>query len=663
MVSKNKYFTSDVDFLIEEVCKMLLIPPKGKISEYAQENRVLPINTPFPGQWDNDKTPYTIEPMDCMGMDSPITQVAVMKGVQLGLTAAAENIIAYYIRYPAEQLMISATETLIENWATNRLDPTIDSCNLRHLIQAQTENKGSRRTGDKILIKEYTGGTLNMASAQSASSLRSDSKKVIILDEIDGAPAQLRTGEGNFVEVAKARTSAYGDRKKVFMFTTPTTEEKSLIKVYYEEGDQRKYMVPCPFCSELQELVFGDERTAYGIKPIYDETKTLLDAYYECKHCHESIYNHHKTEMLKSGEWKPTAKSLSPNIRSYHISSLYSPVGMYCWRELWEDYKKALTDPEGMRSFVTLRLGLPFKETGSKPKLEKIIDLKGGYHQKEVPEGVIYLVAGIDVQQGSKTDKNNPPRLEMEILGIGEGYRTWSIAYLRFEGEIFDPFAGAWEDFRQFVMDGGWEYFRKDGRKLDVKMGLVDSGDGNVTDIVYRFTAGWSGLFPCKGFNVLKKRKGETGKTDEMNDRNFIKNRYTKLDNDNLLYQVATNYYKTMLYNNLKIEKSFTGNVPAGFCSFPEEYNEKYFKMLTAEEKRSDGSFHCPSGTRNEGLDCRVYALCVSDIYLALYVQMLRDRAKEMGATKQQIEEIRSKTALERLKNEIYVQPTQLIEE
>jgi phage terminase large subunit GpA-like protein len=68
--------------------------------------------------------------------------------------------------------------------------------------------------------------------------------------------------------------------------------------------------------------------------------------------------------------------------------------------------------------------------------------------------------------------------------------------------------------------------------------------------------------------------------------------------------------------------------------------------MLTAEEKRSDGSFYCPSGRRNEALDLRVYNLAARDFFIDLKIQELRDTYQKRGATKAQLLEIRSPAVL-----------------
>jgi phage terminase large subunit GpA-like protein len=623
---------NDFEFLESENNKKPVIPPPNLISEYIDGFRIMPPGTPFPGPVDINKTAYVIEIMDCMAPSSPIREVDVMKGAQTGLTWTAENICAYWMdANPTEILYCSATDALLDKWARKRLEPLIDSIGMRNKISAQTENTKTRRTGDKTFSKEYVGGALDMASLQSAGSLRSDSKRVVLVDEVDGAPVQLRTGEGNFLDVLYARTNAWGERKKIFRYSTPTTFEASLIYQEYLLGDQRKYFIKCPHCGFEQILEFD------RLKPVYED-KLLISAYYDCLNdkCNTPIYNYHKTGILEGGRWKPTGVSTSKYRRSYHISSLYSPVGMLSWSELYQIYLNAQITPDGMRSFTNLYLGEPFKETGARPDREKVIELRGTYRSGEIQDGVLYLTTGIDVQRGSETNPDNPPRLEMEVLGIGFGYRTWGVEYKVFYGAINDPYSGAWEKLNQWAQDGGLQYKRSDGRVFSPAIIFVDSGDGPHIDTVYGFCARWVNTFPSKGFSILKKRSKEkkVDPGDEIGIHNFKRYRAAKTARaaDVLFYEISTNYYKTHIYNNLKIQRRPEEPQRPGFCNFPIDYSEKYFDMLTAEEKHTDGSFHS-HGRRNEALDCRVMAICAGDVFLDAKVMDAKAAAKVNGAS------------------------------
>lgn len=654
---RDRYINDDIDFLIDQIMLRPSKPPRAKISEYCEEKRILPPDTPFPGRWSNSKTPYAIEIMDNISPHSPVIRQAIMKGAQIGLTAAGENILAYWMdECPAPLMLISATDDLLEEWANKRLEPVIDSCGFRHKIKAQAENRKSRRSGDKALSKEFSGGFLLLASAQSPAKLRSNSIRVLIRDEIDGAPRELRTGEGNWLSVSAARTNAWGPRKKIMDFSTPTLYDTSAIYPAWEDGDRREYKVPCPFCGKHQTLKFNN------LVPDV-ENDYLVNCHYKCEHCGELISNYHKTKMLNNGFWKPTAKPRKQNYRSYWISSLYSPVGMLSWTELYQHYLDAQNDPEGMRSFTNLYLGLPYRETGSRPKVEKIIENRGSYKSGEVPNETLWITGGGDVQRGKKMyEKYNDsefekllcrlteegkdlwkcglPRIELEILGHSHGYRTYSIEYKIFFGSTMDPYAGAWEKLRVWMEETGLIYSRLDGSKIVCSLVFLDSGDGERTTAVYRFCEQYQGVIPIKGDQWDEIKKIEKG--DERKNSFFKPYRVEKIGESQNLVTIATNHYKTKIYDTINIPRISGEEQRKGFCEFPRDYPDYYFQMLTAEEKHVDGSFHA-GGRRNESLDNRVYALCAGDFLLDKWVYEGREALIKKGMPREQ-----SKTAYTR---------------
>jgi len=79
------------------------------------------------------------------------------------------------------------------------------------------------------------------------------------------------------------------------------------------------------------------------------------------------------------------------------------------------------------------------------------------------------------------------------------------------------------------------------------------------------------------------------------------------IPNELTLFSVGVTVIKDDFYANLGITEQ-----GANFCHFPDKpvYNDKYFKMLTAE-KRDDKGKYVKVRLRNEALDCRVYARVV----------------------------------------------------
>jgi phage terminase large subunit GpA-like protein len=643
-----KHLKRNLDFLRKLVLGIPTTLSIIPISRYAEENRILPMNTPFPGPWSNDRTPYSVEIMDNMGPLSTVQRTVVLKGAQIGLTAAGECVTCYYMdQVPAEILFISATEELLRKWVSKRLEPAMESCGITEKIRLN-QKKSSRRSGDRTFTKEFIGGTLDLASAQSPASLRADSKRVLVRDEIDGAPAHLRTGEGSYLAVSYARTLAWGDRKKILDFSTPTTYDDSEIYKAWKLGDRREFNVPCPHCGEFQPLKWDLENdTAWGIHADIVEGD-VKSVYYVCRGCEEPIYNHHKGFMLSRGYWVPTAKASEPHTQSYHISSLYSPLGMLTWEDVYQKYLSALDDPDGMRSFVNLYLGWPYKDTGTRPPIDHVIENRGGYKSREIPDDVLFLTMGVDVQRGSKRDKGNPARLEYEVCAHGSRFRTWSINYGRIVGEVNDPQAGAWKEFSDLMEKGDFIYQDKLGRSYSPSLIFIDSG--YLTSVVYQFTSTWVNTFPSKGFSALRKQKIEG--LDEAGPTNFKRYRSIKSGENTILYEVSTNFYKGHVYNNLKIDRvSGEGINKPGFCDFPIDYHLEYFEMLRAEEQLRDGSF-VDRGRRNEALDVRVLNLCACDVYLDLQILRMRESWKVAGVPKSELMQVNHQYILKYLEQQ-----------
>src|SRR5574344_2691490 len=150
----------------------------------------------------------------------------------------------------------------------------------------------------------------------SAAKLRTFSIRYLLLDEIDAYP-QSTEGEGDPVKLLMRRTDSFEAIRKVIGGSTPTIAQSSKIYALYQQGDQRKYFVPCPKCGEMQVLDW------HRLKWQTDDKGRLIynSVHYECCKCGASWKNTDKAYFLPRGEWRPTAESMRPNMRSYHISS------------------------------------------------------------------------------------------------------------------------------------------------------------------------------------------------------------------------------------------------------------------------------------------------------------------------------------------------------
>ena len=588
-------------------------------TEWAEKNRYLNSKiTGTSGNFSYKNAPYCREIADCFSKNSPVQQVAIMKGVQLGLTTSViENVIGYSIDTdPCPMMFVFPTDKDAENYKKLKIDNLIDFSNLRGKIIAGTENKNSRRTGDTQTLLEFVNGFLILASCRKGQDLRRTNVKKLFLDELDAFIDEIKN-EGSPIEIAVKRTDSYIEKgRKICYNSTPILAHKSKIFEYYQKGDCRKFFVPCPHCGGMQELVFyksdgglypdnkalkkGKTKTKpYGL--MFDVKECREGNYdsvrYKCMHCGSDFYDYHKRLIEQDGEWRATQKSKIPFYRSYHISALYSLTKP--WWNIVLDFLDAGKDPKKLQSFYNLDLGLPFEDRTGGVEYQTVHRLKDETLQNNVlPKGALFLTCAADIQRD---------RIECEIKAWGDRFRCWGISHRVFPGNTLDIYDPCWQEFSK-VVNENWG-----GKQIEI--GLVDSGDGELTDTVYNFCATYGDglILPLKGF-ISRARTREKYKIVELPGY------------DNLyLVEVYTDLYKNILARYLSQEEHIGDDYPDGWFTFAAGYSDEYFRQLTTERKvkltTPDGlvAVKWVQHGRNEAFDLNVYNLAAADIVIQRY--------------------------------------------
>lgn len=557
--------------------------PTLTVDEWADLNRILaPTASSEPGPWRTDRTPYLREPMQKLSVNDPCQEVVIMKGAQIGASEMGNNWIGYVVdSAPAPMMAVQPTDLMVKRMSKTRIDPMIEST---ETLRKKMGDGKSRDSSNTTQLKEFPGGALVLTGANSAVGLRMMPVRNLLLDEIDGYPADL-DGEGSPLELAKARTRTFS-RKKILYISTPTVDGKSAIQRMFLQTDQRYYFVPCPHCSGMQQLKWEQ------VKWDKEDPKKV---HYECVHCNAAIDERHKTTMLAAGEWRGTCpENVNPLKVGYHLNSLYSPLGWYSWQEAVHDFLMAQGDANALKVFVNTVLGEPWVEYGDSPEWETVYNKKEDYEKNSVNNFIHFITAGVDVQRD---------RLELEIVGWGKRRESWSIDYRTIMGDTDKD--DVWIELAA-VLNETW--VRPDKLILPMLMMAVDSGYNAQT--VYRFcrTAGPKRAIPVKG----QDRQATILSQPKYVDVNFQGKKIAGLQ----LWNIGVSLIKKELFGGLRLQMGDDQIPPPGYCHFP-EYNEDYFKGLTSEKlvykinKRGHGVHDWVkkrSHSRNEPLDCRVYA-------------------------------------------------------
>lgn len=556
------------------------------VSMWADKHRVLSRKAASEaGPWKTSRTPYLREVMDVLSITHPAKKVVFKKSAQVGATEASNNWLGYIVDHaPAPVMMVLPTVELAKRSSKLRLDTVIeDSPTIRSKI---AEAKG-RRKGNTVLQKDFPDGTLVLTGANSAVGLRSMPAKYSILDEVDGYPMDVE-GEGDPVALVLARSRTFS-RRKSFLISTPTIEGMSKISEEFKNSDQRFYHVPCPHCQKLQVLEFAQ---------LQWPTKEPEKAQYFCRHCGEGIGERYKTKMLEQGVW--IAANPGHEVVGFHISSLYSPVGWFSWTDIAKEYEEAKKDPTKMRTFINTVLGETWKDKGDAPPWRQLYLRRERYKIGTCPVGVLFLTCGVDVQRD---------RLEYEVVGWGRNFENWSIEYETLVGDTDRP--EVWKKLDEVIT----KTFKSDrGFEMPIQLTCIDSGFN--TQHVYNYCRRYpaSRVIPIKGRDDLALSVGRPKEVD-------IKANGKTIRRGIRLWPLGTSHLKAAVYSALNVEPPTDNEKPdPHYCHFP-EYDEEFFKQLTAEEvrmKKNTRGFTLQEWVktreRNEALDCRVYNRAAASI-------------------------------------------------
>lgn len=579
-----------INLVKESFWRGLRPDPFITVAEWADQYRRLPKEAAAEyGPWRTSRTPYLKEIMECLSVTSTVEEVSFMKGAQLGGTEVGNNFLAYAIDLGlGPTLAVSKTDLLAKRFAKQRLRPMLrDTPRLRSKVSEPSKRDGS----NTLLHISFDGGQLMLVNAEAAGGLRSMPIRNLFGDEVDSYPLDVE-GEGDPCDLAEARTRTFSSRK-VLWVSTPTDEATSRIAAKYRAGDMRKYFVPCPECDAYQVLEW--KQLDYNT----DEDGQLIggSTRYACTECGCLIEEWQKTEMLARGEWRPTRAGASETVRSYHLSSLYSPVGWCSWEQIARAFVAAKGDPKKLKVFVNTMLGETWRERGETPDWEALFNRREEYPLGHVPKGVVFLTMGIDVQKD---------RLEYEVVGWGERHESWSID----SGVIeCDPTQKEWHDDVDELRLKAWPGV--DGGSFRIRRTAIDMG--YQAHHIYSYCRSRQDCQAVQGQERFPDVVGPERRVD-------INLRGKRVRRGASVRYVGTNLCKEELYSFLGQKPPAEGPLPIGFCHFP-QYPTDFFKQLTAEQlviqKDRRGFIKKvweKIRERNEALDCRIYARAAASI-------------------------------------------------
>jgi phage terminase large subunit GpA-like protein len=594
--------------------RLRIEPNLPSVTGWARDNRYLPEGTTErPGMVAPGFCSYALEIQENFHPDSPCRITSTLKGTQSLMTTAHESVIGHSIKYGLHNILyVISTKSMAAMRSSAAIDILIDYGGLKEYIRPITKRAKQRKGGDTALYKELAGGRrLFMTSYKSIADLKSFSWDLIIMDELDEAPPYIK-GQGDPEALIEVRGKTI-EGLKIAKISTPTQAENSRIYRAFMAGDRREYMIPCPRCGGFQHLEMMKDGREYGLYGDYSvDDKTKQAAFvekterYKCRHCGKDFFEYEKPAFMLEKSlggpayWEPQGAARDPRDRSYHVSSMMSP--MTGWKNILVDWAKTNFGKklQDYKSFVINTEGLPFFTNQRQRAWNELRERAEDYPPGQVPEGGMLVTGGVDVQKN---------RLELQLVAWGYGMEAWSFDHQQFFGETADANGEVWRQLAAYCARS----YRIPGTNAEVyitRVGVDASYNPNKDpgasesmrremNAVYAFCKRFPSMFiPVRGVDGAK------------NPAQFItQKKIHRLDS--YYYIVDVDAIKDEIFNNIDLKEG------SGAVHFSSAYPDEFFKQFVSEaytETDEGKAAYKKIYERNETLDTFVYARAVMSI-------------------------------------------------
>lgn len=443
-----------------------------------------------------------------------------------------------------------------------------------------------------------------MIGANSPAGFRRITVRVVLFDEVDGYPPTAGI-EGDQIKLGMGRSETFWNRK-IGIGSTPTVKGTSRIEKHWEASSKGYPLLTCPHCGDEHIRRFKMPKDPIEVRGLPLSISTLSwqegdpsSATWVCPGCGAAIdYSQHR-HMLAGLTWLGEHWSWTHRYGFTFENGFDGRIGFHLWAgysmspnatpaRIVREYEEAKSNPEELIVFTNTVLGETWEEEGEEVGTTGLVERKEEY-PNGLPIGVNYLSAGVDVQGD---------RLEMELVGWGEGEESWSIDYIILPGDPTE--SGVWDDLSAELKE---KYKHESGATL--RIGAIGIDRGYLTKQVDEFISKFRGAYVW-GMNG---RAGFGRPVVESKQKRVERLRKQRRGNAPREI-VGVDDAKLLLYRRLKGVQQ----PGPGYCHFGTHCDQEYFDQLTGEKLVTK---YVRNGVklewkrtrpRVEVLDCRNYA-------------------------------------------------------
>ncbi len=585
--------------------------PNIHMDEWAERFFHLPKSSYIPGLINLDLTPYNRQIMRDLSPQSQIRKVVYICGTQVAKSTIILIAFGYRVHCViyGDMLYYFPDDGMAGKWSKTKLEDVIKA---NEFLRAALESR--KKSDDNVTLKKTIIGALIIKGGQSGGKYRMDTGTFIVADDFADFPLNVgetttgkqekrKTGEGAPDKLLEDRGSGTGEAAKLFINSSPKSENECPAWRSYEQTNKHHFFVTCPKCGTEQAWEF--ENVKFDRKGKYEVDG---EPWIECQNpkCDHKVYQDDKFAIMQTGKWKPTAETRDAQTNGYRLPSVYSLLG-YPLKKMCQDWLDACKtfdetgDPSEKIRHRNSKQARPWKK-----KVGKSISHSALYNTREnldpLPENCVILSCGFDIQE-------NPGRIEGQVIGFGPNNDRYIIDHQIFGGnpKIKPGLEGSpWNNVAEFLYNK--TYTNIHGVEQPIYCAGFDLGWGKdeawIKYFLQNFDPPWFGdqqqfIFGVFGKEVTK------GTIDFMS-------RTATVDVDGFeSWGVYSNIKRISLRNLLEkhIENKSAGNESNIHIGDKPCFTEDFFRQLTIRKLGENGIMEKPyDHARDEAESCFLYA-------------------------------------------------------
>lgn len=607
-----------------------------RVPEWAGANRVVSAESgsPEPGPWNNERTPYLMEPMDSCQLGNGVRKVVLTGGAQFGKSEVALNAIAWAIcTEPCKILLLQPSIGEVQQYSRNKWEPMIEaSPALRQRVHLM---KSRSTDGSTTSVKKFHGGDMEVVTAGSSKGLQGRTIRLVVAEEC----AQYEVEEdgsvgvgGDAITAAEGRQETWKEDAKTILVSTPGFAGRCRITQEYNLSDQRRWHTPCRQCGDAFVLDIATLHSHQG------------RACFLCPSCGYTIEESDREWMNANGFWLPTfdhpdsspdniakreANPAPPKIipadaidawapfdaergyrfsvrdcegraRGYHLWQGQSNLSS--WQVVLDKKQKFEAGLFDAKEYAQKVLGEAYEEVVDRPDADKLFEARGIIYPRAgvVPTWASIVTGFIDVQAN---------RLEWGVWAFGKGGVAARVAT-----GIIPKNPNTWSTWRDDVQQlvqtkfGGRLYAPRACDYWGIDLG------GTATTEVYNFV----GRYRSLNVHALKGASKDGGYAPiyERGKKQKVRDGQGRPIGVTIVPIITgTHGLKTRVYHGLAAGVDSARSKPP--MLLPRSYHLPFeatltdFKQLTAETLKQDdprkkGVWDLKTGVANEQLDIAV---------------------------------------------------------